>query len=210
MPEPTKTPTITSQALPPNQRPGAVDSSPAKAPPPISDADIVAKPLRAPNFVNLIPKNSSLCGRWVNRAVGEKESTMRYDQCVAMGFRPAKPEELYFLSEGKRLDCPASLARDGHVFYGDIIYMVIPRVDYVGALKWNEQTASQRVRRFGSTQATPGGTDVNAEGGRAQTESAVAGLVRGRAAQAGKIGVYIPPIAEVDGLTSGDKPTLAG
>jgi len=201
MPEATKTPTITSQALPPSQRPGAIDSSPAIAPPPITDADIVAKPLRAPNFVNLIPKNSSLCGRWVNRAVGEKESTMRYDQCVAMGFRPAKPEELYFLSEGKKLDCPASLARDGRVFYGDIIYMVIPRVDYVGALKWNEQTASQRVRRFGSTQDT--------SGDRAQPGSAIKGITDSAAARAGKVGVYIPPLAEVDALTSGEKPTLA-
>ena len=191
MPEPQKTPTITSQALPPNQRPGAVTSSPAVEPQVISDAQIEAKPLRTPNFVNLIPKNSTLCGRWVNRSVGEKESSMRYDQCVAMGFRPAKPEELYFLSEGKRMDCPTSLAKDGRVLYGDIIYMVIPRVDYVGALKWNEQTATQRVRRFGQ------GTS-----GEGKAESAISGLTNSRAAQEGKVRVYIPPTVEVDALTT--------
>jgi hypothetical protein len=127
-----------------------------------------------------------------NRAVGEKESGLRYDQLIAMRFRPAKPEEV-LTQDGK--PCPASIVRDGRIMYGDLILLTIPRADYVGQLKWNAENAARRVRRFGSAQATP-------EDGRGETGSALRDITQTRAAREGKIGVYIPPLVETDAKTA--------
>src|SRR5260370_30761727 len=94
-------PTITSRNLPPTQRPSApvAPTQPTIGLKPASEVripyeQIEAKPLRSPNFINLVPKNPNLSLFWGNRAVGEKESGLRYDQLIAMGFVPAKPEDV--------------------------------------------------------------------------------------------------------------------
>jgi hypothetical protein len=189
-----ETPAITSKNLPP-QVP-VVDT-------PLSDDQIVAKPLRAPNFINIKAKNPNFVTYWGNRSVGDKESSMRFDQLLSMGFAPAKPEQVCFIAEnGQKQAVPNSLQRDGRIMYGDLILLIIARTDYVGALKWNAENAARRVRKFGSTQETPGGTDVNAEGSRGTTGTALGDITRSRAAQAGKIAAYIPPLAEVDSKTA--------
>lgn len=148
------TPAITSKNLPPSQNPRTPVSAPTPSPgveAHLSYEQIEAKPLRSPNFINLFPRNPNLSVRWVNRAVGERESQMRYDQCLAMGFINALPGDVFSTNPetGVRGDCPASLIRDGRIMYGDLILMKIPRVDYVGALKWNEQSARLRVKKPG-------------------------------------------------------------
>ena len=190
-------PTITSRNLPPTQRPSAPV---APTPPPIGlkpasevripYKQIEAKPLRSPNFINLVPKNPNLSLFWGNRAVGEKESGLRYDQLIAMGFVPAKPEDV-LSSIGQA--CPPSICRDGRVMYGDLILLKIPRVDYVGALKWNEQNARNRIRKPGVT-LDGGMTEHQRDDSRKQPIDALASLPK-------KVSAYVPPLAEVDALT---------
>lgn len=188
----TKPPTITSSALPPSQQPGAINTSPAQVvDKPILDRDIVAKPLRSPNFLNLKPKNPNMSLYFGNRAVGEKESGMRYDELIAKGFRPAKPEEVLTNTNNP---VPASLCRDGRIMYGDLILLIMPRVDYVGSQKWNAETAALRVRKFGS--------GLDASGERANPQSALSDISNSKAAREGKVKAYIPPLAELDSKTA--------
>lgn len=202
-------PTLTSKSLPPVQQPGAVKTSPAIPPKEpeivstLSYDQIEAKPLRSPNFINLLPKNPNMSLFWGNRAVGEKESGLRYDQLIAMGFIPAKPDQVYTKNPetGKPLPCPPSLQRDGRILYGDLILLIIPRQDYVGALKWNEQNARRRVKKPGvsiegaGASRDFGGRDVVAQDGRAPM--APAGFPHST-----KISTYVPQLAEVDAKTA--------
>src|SRR5229473_2931556 len=118
------TPTITSSNLPPTQHPAGT-KGPSPTPTVSVEAvlrydQIEAKPLRAPNFISLRHKNPNMSLFWGNRAVGEKESGLRYDQLIAMGFVPAKPEDVTSM-EGH--PCPPSICRDGRIMYGDLILL---------------------------------------------------------------------------------------
>jgi len=112
---------------------------------------------------------------------------MRYDQLISLGFRPAKPDEV-IQADGS--PCPPSLNRDGRILYGDLIFLLIPREDYVGALKWNAESAAKRVQRFGQTMND------------GQPASALGEIQRSVAAQKGKIGVFIPNQPELDSKTA--------
>jgi hypothetical protein len=181
MTEPTKpvmqSPVLTSKNLP---TPPVMEKV-------LADSDIEAKPLRAPNFINLKPKNPNMSLYWGNRSVGERESGMRYDQLITMGFVPAKPEQVMTL-EGK--DIPPSIVRDGRIMMGDIILLIIPRADYVGATKWNEQSARRRVKKPGV--AISGATQE--ADSRLQPGSVLP--------QHPKISTYVPQLAEVDAKTA--------
>lgn len=195
------TPAITSNKLPLEQRPSTL---PSASPPPqneafISDDQIEAKPLRPPNFINLRPKNRNLSLFWGNRAVGEKESGLRYDQLISMGFIPAKPEDILTM-EGK--ECPPSIQREGKVMFGDLILLKIARTDYIGALKWNEQTARQRVKKpgtyiegAGKSNDIGGRSVIDTDGGRRSPSSALTGMHH-------KISTYVPSLTEANALTS--------
>jgi hypothetical protein len=193
MPEPT----LTSKNLPPSQQPGAVKTSPPSGLPPVPSASvevaipyeqIEAKPLRSPNFINLKPKNPNMSLFWGNRAVGEKESGLRYDQLIAMGFVPATPADV-LTSEGGI--CPPSICRDGRVMYGDLILLKIPRTAYIGALKWNEQNARLRVKKPGVALA---GDTKNADS-RVQPTPALN-------IPSSKVSTFVPQLAEVDAKTA--------
>jgi len=157
---------------------------------------IEAKPLRAPNFINLKPKNPNLSLFWGNRAVGEKESGLRYDQLIAMGFVPAQPQDVVSNLGG---ECPPSICRDGRIMYGDLILLKIPRADYVGALKWNEQNARLRVKKPGvaidgvGASKDIGGREVVKSDGRASP--AAAGFPH-------KVSTFVPALAETDAATA--------
>lgn len=183
-------PTLTSKNLPPTQR-GLPPTPPSSAEVATPYEQIVAKPLRAPNFISLFPKNPNICLYWGTRAVGEKQSSMRYDQLVAMGFVAATPDDVYTTNPetGAKLPCPPSLCRDGKVFYGDVILLKISRADYIGALKWNEQSARQRVRKPGV--AIEGDKSGDA---RVQPSNVLPNHP--------KIKSYTPDLAEVDAKTS--------
>jgi hypothetical protein len=180
-------------------QPGAVKTSP-----PVSDArssvesqipyeQIEAKPLRSPNFLNLVPVNPNMSLFFGNRAVGEKESGLRYDQLIAMGFVPAKPEDV---KTNLGHPCPPSLCRDGRIMYGDLILLKMPRADYVGNQKWNEQNARLRMKKPGVT-FDGGGKEHQAADSRLQPQQAlsVPDAIRN------KVSMYVPPLAEVDAAT---------
>lgn len=198
MPEPT----ITSKNLPPGQHPAAKGPTP---PTPQASVEVVlpydqieAKPLRSPNFISLKHRNPNMSLFWGNRAVGEKESGLRYDQLIAMGFIAAKPEEVITMTGDS---VPPSICRDGRVMYGDLILLKIPRTDYLGAQKWNEQNARRRVKRPG----------VSLEGGGASKDIGGREVLQGDGRRdmqpAGfpkspKVVPYVPNLAEVDSRTA--------
>jgi hypothetical protein len=201
-------PTLTSKNLPPVQQPRAVQTSPPAGLPPkpptsvevaIPWEQIEAKPLRSPNFINLKPKNPNLSLFWGNRAVGEKESGLRYDQLIAMGFIPAVPTDV-ITSEG--MNCPPSICRDGRIMYGDLILLKIPRTEYIGALKWNEQNARLRVKKLGvAIEGAGASRDIGGEkvlkddSGRTNPTPIIPSM-------GGKVQAYVPALTEVDSKTS--------
>jgi hypothetical protein len=195
MPDPTQ-PAITSKnftAAPTPPKPPVVQNEVA-----IPYEQIVAKPLRAPNFTNLKHRNPNMSLYWGNRAVGEKESTMRYDQLLSMGFVPAKPQDV-LLASGEA--CPPSLQRDGRVMYGDLILLMISRTDYVGQIKWNEQSARLRVKKPGVTIETGNSQDVMTASELVKdTNDARKGMTA--AAFPRKVSTYVPALAETDAKTA--------
>lgn len=200
-------PTITSKNLPPSQQPANVPSQAkpvqAEVVASLSYDQIEAKPLRSPNFINLIPNNPNMSLFWGNRAVGEKESGLRYDQLIAMGFIPAKPDQVYSRNPetGQKLPCPPSLCRDGRVMYGDLILLIIPRADYIGALKWNEQNARRRVKKPGVAIDTGASRDI---GGRevVATDGRVPLNAAGFPSAHGKVSTFVPNLTETDAKTA--------
>ncbi len=200
MPEPT----ITSKNLPPTAQPSIHPTPPGpKVEVAIPYDQIEAKPLRSPNFINLLPTNPNMSLFWGNRAVGEKESGLRYDQLIAMGFVPAKPDQAYSrnVETGARMPVPPSLCRDGRVMYGDLILLIIPRADFVGAQKWNEQNARLRVKKPGvsiegaGASRDMGGREVVAVDGRATLGPA--GFPNSK-----KISTFVPALTETDAKTA--------
>lgn len=107
---------------------------PPEAAPVIEDETIVAKPLGDIDLMNLVPSNPNIAIRGINRSAGGGQ---RYDQALSQGFVPCSPADI--------LDCPKSFKRDGKVINGDLIFMKIDRKEYLGALKFNEQKARDRV-----------------------------------------------------------------
>jgi hypothetical protein len=180
-------PTITSKAMP--TAPSVTTTVPSKDMEQfIPDDQIVAKPLRSPNFINLIPKNKTLSLYWGNKSVGESESALRYNQLLAMGFVQAKPEDV---TDQFGNPCPEALAHDNRVIYGDLILLKIPRTEFIGALKFKDQTAALRVRRFG--QAMEGGKEAHqAAASRELPGNALSGI------NTNKVGMYVPPIQGID------------
>jgi hypothetical protein len=187
-----KQPTLTSASLPPSMQPSAHPSIQPPLEKEIAYGDIEAKPLRPPNFMNLKPKNPNMSLFFGNRAVGEKESGMRYDQLITMGFRPAVPTEILTM-DNKPI--PPSIVRDGRIMFGDLILLIIPKADYIGSQKWNEQTARLRVKKPGVSIEG----DTQAADGRLAPKDNLADVVRqGR----GKVSTYVPQLAEVDSKTA--------
>lgn len=191
----TDTPSLTSKNLP---KPPLPPQPATQVVAEIPYADIEAKPLRAPNFISLKHKNPNMSLFWGNRAVGEKESGLRYDQLIAMGFVPARPDEITQLN-GQPV--PPSLQRDGRVMYGDLILLKLPKVDYVGALKWNEQNARLRVKKPGVTIETGASQDIKdasalrSDANDARKSMSPAGFPK-------KVSTYVPQITEVDSKTA--------
>lgn len=110
------------------------------------DDGVVAKPLQAPDFIGLKPKNPLHQLRWVVYDVGPGHSTRRFDECTAMGFVVAKADQLTLADGGP---CPEGLSKEGgtKVIFGDVIAMLLAKKDYLGALKYNRERAISRSER---------------------------------------------------------------
>lgn len=129
---------ITSANLPPTIPPGQTTATATPAVPSVSvDADIVARPLVSPDFTNIKPKNPAMSLRGINRlAMGGQ----RFEEAKIQGFVVCKPSDI--------LEIPNTMTvKDNTVIYGDLIYMMMTREKYVGALKYNEQIARNRVQK---------------------------------------------------------------
>lgn len=200
MPEPTLT-SKNNPLHPSVQKPPLPPVPPTSVEVEVPYDQIVAKPLRAPNFINLYPKNPNMTLYWGNKAVGEKESGMRFDQLIAMGFVPARAEDVYSRNPetGAKMSCPGSLVRDGRIQYGDVILLKIPRVDYIGAVKWNEQSARMRVKKPGVAIETGAKRDIGGpevlKTSDGRSTPIAAGFPR-------KVDVFTPNLAEVDAATA--------
>lgn len=138
-------PTITSKNLPPELPKPTGTEIPFDLPVISDDSDIVAKPLMSPDFTKLKPTNPAMSLRLINRlALGGQ----RFEEAKIQGFVICKPSDIK--------DLPSIFStKDGVVTYGDVIAMMMPRVDYVGAIKNNEKNARDRVAKaavFGAGQ----------------------------------------------------------
>lgn len=130
-----KAPVITSKNLPPEVPPPGAKSAHVDGLEIDNDSDIVAKPLVSPDFTKLKPVNPAMSLRLVNRlALGGQ----RFEEAKVQGFVCCKQTDIK--------DCPSLMTvKDGVVTYGDLIVMMMPRIDYLGAIKNNEQNARRRV-----------------------------------------------------------------
>lgn len=98
---------------------------------------IEARPLQLPNFCDLVPTNSSIVIRWVNRVAGNP-SGQRYHQMVAVGFVPAEIGDAK-MPNGSPI--PEHLLQDGRIINGDVVLMKIDRRAYLGGIKYNNERA---------------------------------------------------------------------
>lgn len=96
---------------------------------------IVAKPLISQDFTSVKTKNPNLSFFWANRVAGNP-SGARVMQLEAVGFRVANPTDC---------EVPGLKPQNNHWIYGDLLLMTISRADYLGALKYNEQVATERL-----------------------------------------------------------------
>jgi hypothetical protein len=163
VPEPPKaaapsTPTLTSKNVPrpaqppPNPVQAAVAAQQAAEM--VSDDAIVAKPLTSPDFIAIKHRNPMMSCRWGNRVAGGGQ---RIDTLLAQGFQFVKPEDAV-MSDGKT-PAPKSLIKENKVIYNDLVLVCLPRVDYVGAIKHNENRARQRADRQHMQKAAIGEVD---------------------------------------------------
>jgi hypothetical protein len=191
----TKPPIIQpNQVTPPPPQPNKAFTNATVPKPPVEreipDEEILARPLSLPDFINIKHKNPNMSLFWGNRAVGDKESKMRFSQLLAMGFVCAKPDDVHLPHQGKFLPCPESLAVDGRIIWGDLICLMIPKVKYVGQLKLNAENARNRVRKPGTIIQPDGKETPIMSGLQAQSR--------------GKIQPYVPSNAEKQALMPSD------
>ncbi len=134
-------PGITSANLPkpiaPGQTTAPTNAQVANAPTIPDDSDIVAKPLVNPDFTNIQPANPAMVLRFVNRLASGGQ---RFEEAKIQGYIVCKVTDL------KKVPNTLSV-KDGCITYGDLVVMMMSRVDYIGAIKHNEQRARRLVER---------------------------------------------------------------
>jgi hypothetical protein len=168
---PTPGPAITSANLP----------TPPVAPKVSVEEPIVAKPLVDADFTKLKAKNPLMSIYFGNRIAN---NGMRIEDLKSRGFRIASPDEVVTF-DGK--PCPAGLIQNGHVQRGDLLLLIIPKKDYIGQLKYNEQQAYQRVSKA-----------ANAARGRDELGNALKEVGGLPPRYRGKIAVYQPNPGDLD------------
>lgn len=181
-----KIPTITSanvpQTIPEGAKPPVVDGAAAEAF--IPDEQIEARPLTMPDFINIKPKNPNHSLRWVVFKVGKDESSLRYEQALAQGFRNATVDDVQKVS-------PAYI-RDGgkRLVNGDVILMLHSRQAYVGALKRKDEQAKNLAAKTEGVRRAQQGVDDILKGQPADVQ--------------GKVRVFTPSKDEIEGLVGKD------
>jgi hypothetical protein len=166
------------------------------------DSEILAKPLGEPDFIGLKPNNPNMSLFWGNRAVGDRESKMRVNQLLAKGFIYAESKDVHMINKGTgaKLPCPDSLMHEGRIIFGDLILLMIPRKDYIGQQKWNNQTALNRMQKVGITASVKKGESTS----HSDADQLVTGNVNEvtrNSEVARKVQFYAPPQDQAELLT---------
>lgn len=185
--QPTKVPTIGSANLPKIPPPPGASMPVTEAV--LPDDQIEARPLMAPDFINYKPRNPNHSLRWVNFSVGEKASSLRYEQAQAQGFQNAALTDVSLATP-----VAPSYVRDGgsKIINGDLILMKIGRAAYKGALKYKDQQAVKLASK----------TETKKESlNRVQHDIAATGAPKELLSQ---VRPFVPSDAEVDGLVGKD------
>lgn len=115
---------------------------------------VVAAPMSAPAIDQITKLNPNIEIRWVNRSCGTQTPTLRFEQCMAMGWVPATPKDVV---------PPPGCLRDGVIQHFDVILMKIDRKAYLAHLRWNNERVNAAVRRSGKAK-----TDEELRGAFAQ------------------------------------------
>src|SRR5258708_19324726 len=125
---PVKPPVITSKNLPPElPKPGTPAAVAAEQVTIDDDSDIVAKPLVSPDFTKLQPTNPAMVLRGINRlALGGQ----RFEEAKVQGYIICKPSDIKNITSVMNV-------KDATVTYGDLIFIMMPRIHYILATKHN-------------------------------------------------------------------------
>jgi hypothetical protein len=115
---------------------------------------VVAAPMSAPAIDQIKKLNPNIEIRWVNRSCGTQTPTLRFEQCMAMGWVPATVKDVV---------PPPGTLKDGVIQHFDVVLMKIDRKAYLAHLKWNNDRVNQAVRRSGKAK-----TDEELRGAFAQ------------------------------------------
>ena len=167
--------------LPPQQAAEVAKQAAAALP----DEAIEARPLVLPDYTDLRPRNPLLKFRWVNRVAGEGQ---RLYQMEAMGFIKVTSKDVVG-PDGKPV--PEYLVKNGQIVYGDLVLMKISRKQYLGALKYNEQRAVDRISKAAFLKRAK--KMVSEELGRVGSPATP------------KITTFVPGTAETEALVGGGK-----
>lgn len=181
------TPAITSANLPqqPTQPPAGAKAAPAGTVP--AEEPIVAKPLVDADFTKIKPKNPALTLFWGNRIANKG---LRIEDLCARGFRVAKPDECVMPGpNGTWVELAKGYVFNGQIQRGDLLALIIPKKDYEGQLRLNQQNADKRVSRA-----------ANAAKGQQELGSALREVGGLPARYRGKIGVYNPNTNDIGRL----------
>ena len=115
---------------------------------------VVAAPMSAPAIDQIKKLNPNIEVRWVNRSCGTQTPTLRFEQCMAMGWVPATIKDVV---------PPPGTLKDGVIQHFDVVLMKIDRKAYLAHLKWNNDRVNAAVRRSGKAK-----TDEELRGAFAQ------------------------------------------
>jgi hypothetical protein len=148
------------------------------------DDNIIAAPLSQPGE-EVILKDKSMEPRWVNYAVGDRQSTLQFSKMKASGFVVVKPEQVERGIEFYEIN-------DGRIMNGDCILMQIKKSLYDGAKKWNWERAQ---RRRGKSMNRAAQDSVRAEINASGAPNS----------QLRKISTFVPSDVELGALVGSDK-----
>jgi hypothetical protein len=100
-----------------------------------------AAPLLSAAMDQVKPKNKAMQLRWINRYCGEKTPYLRYEQALAQGWVACRPTDVEVI--------PPGCLKDDRIQTQDVILCMMPRAQYLGALRFNNERVNRAVTRSG-------------------------------------------------------------
>lgn len=137
---------------------------------------VIARPLSFGNALDFKVKRHEYAYRWFNRY---GQNGARYTWAKANGFVNADSNDVEVVNE--------DAIKDGHIMVGDLILMKMPKLEYMGKMRYNHERSEQLIN-----------AKKLAESERAKVE-ALPEIRRSGTDKQGKpkVGIYIPPIGEI-------------